>query len=68
MFREIEMRLCILWCDLFKILHILSTLWLKYCLFSTPMHYSWISMDIRISDGFGYGATSMPMDTFVGGA
>jgi hypothetical protein len=25
-------------------------------------------MDIRISGGFGFGATSMPMDTFMGGA
>jgi hypothetical protein len=24
-------------------------------------------MDIRISDGFGFGARAMPMDTFVGG-
>jgi hypothetical protein len=28
----------------------------------------WIFMDIRISGGFGFGATSMPMDTFMGGA
>jgi hypothetical protein len=37
---------------------------LKYFMFMCIVHKH---MDIRISSGFGFGATTKPMDTFMGG-
>ena len=36
-------------------------------MFMYIVYNQWISMDNRISDEFGFGAISMPMDIFMGG-